>query len=156
MRNTCLYNKDIVSLPKQRFQNAHHVHCEKSLARTFAPTALKTTTSKCREGSCCQASSWDKWPEASAVAPEGGLWVSLTAWWPMTSFHRYILNSRNRAENHPDPPRLAPGTRRLCKMLSSKIHYSPAGSTWDLHTVVVPWARGRLFVPGSQCRLLPL
>lgn len=29
--------------------------------------------------------------------PKGGLWVNLTAWWPMMSPHNCILNSRDKA-----------------------------------------------------------
>lgn len=42
--------------------------------------------------------------------PKGGLQVSLTAWWQKMSPHNYVLNSRNRAENSPDPTPPLPRT----------------------------------------------
>ena len=103
--NVHLCNKDIVSLLKLHFQNAHHIYYEKSLAHIFILMALRRTTSKCPGSEAAvKPSAGTKRYEASTVAPEGSLWVSLTAWRPMTSCHTYILNSRNRAENYPDPP----------------------------------------------------
>lgn len=102
--NMHLLSEDTASLPKRHFQNAHHIKGEESLACIFVPVALKRTPPNVGSDAAVKPIAGNTWSGASTVAPGGGLWVRLTAWWPMMSFHTYILNSRNRAENYHDPP----------------------------------------------------